>query len=388
MRKKKICFCSTDWNDSPYRRNNNKYGGVSYYRLIKPMALIADEYDIKFYGSDILEEAKGKTDDEFYDWLTWEYDMIIVKQIDSATAAQALVHWTKQNKCILVQDYDDNMLLVREDQPAYKLGYNPGGTRWSYAASMMSLADALIVSTKPIKDYFFNFIKKNFNEEKDIYIYPNYNDVKDWKRKGARDWNVDKIVIGWAGSVTHDSDLKLVMPALAKILEKYPHVHLELLGGILQGSIAYLTKDFSQDAKKRIKIIFGTPSWDGYPKLMLEQRWDIGIAPLIDDPFNQAKSHIKWMEYSMMGIPTIASKVYPYTAPINGEKVIQDGITGLLATPSEWEKKLSYLIENKDERRNIGKTSYEYVQSTLQYKDHAEHYLKIVRDIFKKHDKK
>ncbi len=169
------------------------------------------------------------------------------------------------------------------------------------------------------------------------------------------------------------------MPTLAKILDKYPNVYLELLGGIMQGSLAYLTQDFSEKSKKKIKVIYGTPAFDKYPNLIMSQKWDIGIAPLIDDTFNRSKSHIKWMEYTMMGIPTIASKVLPYTENVKH---------GLLAEPDEWEEKLTYLIENHEERQDMAKRAYEYIKETQQWQQHKEEYLKIVGDIFIKNANK
>lgn len=380
--KRKIAFISTDWNDNEYRRLTSNYGGVSYYRLVKPMELLKDEYDVKFYGANIQKVSKGLSNDAFYDWLTQEYDMIIVKQIDNATSAQALIHWSNKNGCILVQDFDDNMLAVREDQPAHKMGYNIGGNRRAYAGAMMSLADALIVSTVPIKDYFGNFIKEMFGEDKDIYVFPNYNDIRDWKYKQPKK-DKEKVVIGWAGSVTHDADLGLVMPVLGKILDKHDNVHLELVGGIMQGALAFLTKDWTDKAKSKLKVKGGVPAWDKYPKLIMEQSWDIGIAPLIDDEFNRGKSHIKWTEYAMAKLPTIASNVYPYFMPIATNKAIVPGETGILAdSDTEWEQALEKLIASKEERERLGNNAYEYVSSNLQWKDHAEAYKNIVSSIF------
>ncbi len=178
---KKIAYISTDWNDNPYRSQNNKYGGVSYYRLVKPMELLKDNYDVTFYGADINKFTKGKTTDQFYDYLTKLYDMVIVKQIDNATASQALIHWSKENGCILVQDYDDDMLSIRDDQPASKMGYQVGGQRRAYAAAMMSLADALIVSNNHLKESFDKVLKEVFEVKKDIYIFNNYNDINKLK---------------------------------------------------------------------------------------------------------------------------------------------------------------------------------------------------------------
>lgn len=370
---KKIALVSTDWNDNPYRKENNKYGGVTYYRLVKPMEQLKGKYDVTFFGAEIQKRTEDKSVDEFYDELTKEFDMVIVKQIDNATAAQALIHWCGVNKCILVQDFDDNMLVIREDQPATKMGYGVGGQRRAYAGSMMSLTDSLIVSTKPLKDYFQKFIKDTFNEDKDIYIYPNYNDVNDWNYKHPIK-DPHKVVIGWAGSITHDADLLMIMPALGKVADKYDNVHVELLGGIMQGNIAYLTQSWTKKAKDKLKILFGVPAWNLYPELMMSLKWDIGLAPLIDDEFNRGKSHIKWMEYTMCGIPTIASDVYPYTKNVKH---------ALLAKPDEWEEKMSFLVENKKERENLAKDSYEYIKKKLQWDQNLQ-YVEIVDDIFKK----
>lgn len=373
--KKKIALISTDWAENEYRRINKKYGGVSYYRLIKPMEILKKEYDVTFFAGGLAEHSKGKAFDEFYSDFVSQYDMIIVKAVDNPLAAQALIHWCKHHGTILVQDFDDNMLVIREDQPAHKLGYNPQGQRRAYCASMMSLSDALIVSTQPLKDYFNKFLKDVFNEEKDIYVYPNFNDVNDWNYP-LTEKDPNKIVIGWMGSVTHDSDLLMVMPALGKMVEKYPNVYVELLGGIMQGNLAYLSKSWSKEAKKKLKVVYGTPAWDKYPELMRSQAWDIGIAPLIDDEFNRAKSHIKWMEYAMCDIPCIASDVFPYSKNIDHKN------TGLLAKDDEWEENLTLLIENVEERKRLATNAREFIEKNLQWKQHEEEYLRIIKAIF------
>jgi hypothetical protein len=38
----------------------------------------------------------------------------------------------------------------------------------------------------------------------------------------------------------------------------------------------------------------------------------VGIAPLLDTPFNRCKSNLKLLEYGAVGLPTIASNVTPY----------------------------------------------------------------------------
>jgi glycosyltransferase involved in cell wall biosynthesis len=124
------------------------------------------------------------------------------------------------------------------------------------------------------------------------------------------------------------------------------------------------------EVKNKVFPLPATFSWDGYPELLMAMGWDIGIAPLIDDEFNRCKSHIKWMEYSMKRIPTVASRVYPYSEPIDGVDTIKDGETGFLCeNQKEWIDKLSYLIENKKARKEMGYRAYNFIKKKWQWKD-------------------
>jgi len=113
-----------------------------------------------------------------------------------------------------------------------------------------------------------------------------------------------------------------------------------------------------------------TPTFLEYPEHLAHQKWDIGIAPLVDTAFTRCKSHIKWLEYSMYQIPTIASRVYPYFMELEGRKTIVDGETGLLCrNAKEWEEKLERLILDEDLRKKLGKQAYQYIKKEWQYKD-------------------
>jgi glycosyltransferase involved in cell wall biosynthesis len=41
-------------------------------------------------------------------------------------------------------------------------------------------------------------------------------------------------------------------------------------------------------------------------------RWDVGVAPLLDTPFNRCKSSIKTMDYAGLGLAVLASDVSVY----------------------------------------------------------------------------
>jgi len=53
-----------------------------------------------------------------------------------------------------------------------------------------------------------------------------------------------------------------------------------------------------------------------HPQKVCELGLDVGIAPLLDDPFNRYKSCIKYYEYALSGAVTLASHVLPYSAEV------------------------------------------------------------------------
>jgi glycosyltransferase involved in cell wall biosynthesis len=90
----------------------------------------------------------------------------------------------------------------------------------------------------------------------------------------------------------------------------------------------------------------GWSAFEAYPYKLSLLNCDIGLCPLIDNEFNRMKSAIKWMEYSMVGMATVAANIPPYS------KVISNGNTGLLCNEDEkeWENAIEYLIKSKSAR--------------------------------------
>ena len=79
-------------------------------------------------------------------------------------------------------------------------------------------------------------------------------------------------------------------------------------------------------------------------------RPDIGLAPLLDEPFNRAKSELHWLEYSMAGAATVATSF----GPAGPYDVIRDGVDGLLATSrADWERHLRRLAASPELRREL-----------------------------------
>jgi len=96
---------------------------------------------------------------------------------------------------------------------------------------------------------------------------------------------------------------------------------------------------------------------------------DFGVAPLMGDDFDRAKSELHWLEYAMVGAPTIAERMKgeaPYS-------MIRDGVDGLLAHGrQEWYDAVKKLTKSKDLREQIAGAAKERVLKEYHYKDRAK----------------
>ncbi len=154
------------------------------------------------------------------------------------------------------------------------------------------------------------------------------------------------IRIGYfSGSITHNDDFEYITPVLKEIMEKYINVELHITGEL---DIPDEFKSF----KERI-ITRGFVNWKELPNLISSV--DINIAPLVDNIFNEAKSEIKWIEASLVKVPTIASNIGAF------KKMIVNNETGILcSTIEEWKVAFELLINNEKERKRIAENAYKF----------------------------
>ena len=83
--------------------------------------------------------------------------------------------------------------------------------------------------------------------------------------------------------------------------------------------------------------------------------WDIGIIPLLDDRFNNSKSHLKFIEYSALRLATICSDVPSY------RNVVRNGENGLLVdnTTDAWYMAIKKIVDDAGFRDSLVTKAYE-----------------------------
>lgn len=231
--------------------------------------------------------------------------------------------------------------------------------------------DAITVTNQVLAENFKRFTKKP------IYVLPNYIDLN-WYGSDKLNIirNTDEVRIGWFGSRGHFEDLKMVLPALKNVLEKYDNAKLIYCGyGGMSSSKSSTEVGYGEDVFRDIpreRREFVLPvSENLWPIKHATLDLDIGLAPLIDDYFNKCKTPIKYFEYSILNTPSICSDTLY-------EDYVKHGETGLIAKNVEdWETYLSDLIESKDLRTSIGKAAHADVLENWDLDQHWEDFEKV-----------
>lgn len=360
----KILFNFSDYSHNDRRKRENTYGGLGYYRIVK-IAENLKGHDIKVIGQEI--RLFGNDLESQWDEVFKEYDIYWTNYFsDDRTAGAIFYNARKHGKKVFI-DCDDNYLDVPESNLLYDKFKKTKKDR-AMLSTILSFADVIVTTTDPLKKRIHEHIKTTQGLDKEIMIIPNYNDINDWNYTPVDKSSDSKnIIIGYAGSNSHHDDIRMVLPSIVKIMEKYHHVRFQCLGVVGTNDVNKVYKGIPNKILDRMDLIGATETFKEYPEWLSKQKWDIGICPLVNTPFTRSKSHIKWMEYSMYKIPVIASRVYPYYMQIDGKDTIINNETGLLVKDNEWFNVFEDLILNPDKRKRLGNQAFNYIKDNWQY---------------------
>jgi len=205
------------------------------------------------------------------------------------------------------------------------------------------------VTSQPLYDecieYNKNVIIIPNDIDMDLWDYPQYSNDSSMMR------------IGWAGSITHRNDLKMIMPSVRNVLLARKDVKFIYCGDPFP-------KEFLTDINPmQHEYVTGVNDKYMWPRLAHTMQLDIGLAPLEPTHFNKCRSYLKWMEYGMCKTAGI------YSPTVFSEVV--DGTNGVIAsTPEHWENQIHRLLDNKKLRVKMGKKAYDDVTNNHTIREH------------------
>jgi len=276
----------------------------------------------------------------------------------------------------VIYEIDDYLPGVPLDQPGIKYWDALGG-KIGLSFEILKTCDAVTTTTERLGNEL-----RPWN--KNVHVLPNFLDEGMWNNviyteDFTKKKNDDIVRIGWEGAAGHWSDLELIAEVVKKITDDYPNVRFTLFGyapkeifyhfANVQGKCNQCGHENQLEAYEGCDIL-------EYVQKLSNLAFDIGIAPAVTNSFNECKSDLRLREYGMLGIPTVASDIYPY------KKAMQDGKTGFIATTAnEWDKALRQLIEDKELREMMGKAAKDWAKDQTIQKNiwrHIQCYQKVL----------
>lgn len=216
---------------------------------------------------------------------------------------------------------DDLVTDLPKKHPMYKAGYKDGRRR---LRSNLSRMDRLIVSTQPLADLCSDMIE-------DIRVMPNCLEWSLWGGVLPARLPRRKPRVGWAGAQQHQGDLELIYPVVEALAKEVDWIFMGMCPDALKPFV-HESHGFELD-------------FQAYPKALAKLDLDLAIAPLDINPFNEAKSNLRLLEYGAMGWPVICTDIYPY----------QEGpVTRLPNDPDLWIQTIREQVAEPDALRAAG----------------------------------
>jgi glycosyltransferase involved in cell wall biosynthesis len=255
----------------------------------------------------------------------------------------------------IVWDFDDNYFIIPQWSPAQAIMNMVG---FDFLKYFMEVASTVTVSTRRLGEQLSEYIAGK------TVVLPNLIQPKDYPTPSLLGRSVDLLPTTqgrgmvathflWAGSQTHEKDLELIVDPVKQMLDRYGEaVRFTFVGMIPQelGTICSRQITFVPGGDLRY-----------YPNLISALRPDVALIPVVDIPFNEAKSNIKFLEMTMAGAACIASEVGDYADSINN--IDRYGFLINNESSSEWLSTLNFVNENIPYTMKIWRNAYNLVIS-------------------------
>lgn len=183
---------------------------------------------------------------------------------------------------------DDLWTALQEDNPARALMPDDVPGRLAYAAS---LGHALVLTTPELR-------RRLGLRHDNTHVIDNA--LPDWiwgSLAPSPPRPRQRLRIGWSGAPQHAGDLAFLEPVMRATADLADWVFL----GMCPEPLRPLAREFHPMVP-----------FERYPAALAGLNLDLAIAPLADHAFNRCKSHLKVLEYGILGVPVVAADLPPY----------------------------------------------------------------------------
>lgn len=313
-------------------------GGTGEYRCSTPgRALARAGWDVAFEEDGIDVSVGGR--------VRGDPDVLVICRIMGDYVPDAVRRIKARGDTVVVFDVDDWFAGLP--------GYNPASRlpdeliRNMHRA--MAEADLITCSTPELAE--------GYSVLNRTVVLPNYLNPEIWQPYQDMARVRSHIHLGWAGAFHwRGPDLELLKPWLGPFLDAHPEVRFAAIGcrELLEWlGIDGLTTPRLPPGKKTSIRNRDLHPYAHLPAMLANL--DIGLVPMIHNRFNQAKSHVKGLEYGAMGVPAVASPSREYRS------FIRPGVNGLLVRRNNWARQVEQILDDLDAyREGARKVAEEY----------------------------
>jgi glycosyltransferase involved in cell wall biosynthesis len=250
-------------------------------------------------------------------------DVIILQRPMLRYLAEAVPILRAKGVTVIV-DIDDDLTCVHPDNPAWRMMHpkNTSLHSWQHVTEACRHATMTTVSSEALTHRYGTCTRFLPNCVPEYYL-----DIE----------HVDSAVTGWAGSLhSHPDDLDVMGLAVKKLTEEGEQ---------------FLIVGNGLGAGRHLGLGHVDPDYTGavpvHEWAYAVSKLGVGVAPLSDTKFNAAKSWLKPLEYSAVGVPWVASPRAEYA------RLHRHG-AGLLADrPRDWLRALRMLVKDEQMRNDL-----------------------------------
>jgi glycosyltransferase involved in cell wall biosynthesis len=179
-----------------------------------------------------------------------------------------------------------------------------------------------------------------------------------------------KVVLGWIGGAPNSlPNLEILVPVFRKLAEKNLPVTFKLVGAGKSDAVRKLFADTGIETE-----LVDSLEWGKEGEIQkANSSFDIGLCPLVDNESNRGRCSLKVLDYMAAGIPVVISPVGENT------HFVQNGVEGYLPQATEeWVRDLVFLIQNTEQRKEVGQRAKQRLEKEFSYQANIEKYIQFI----------
>ena len=276
------------------------------------------------------------------------YDVLVIEKELLPYFPPILEKFLKNRKIPYIVDYDDAVWHNYDQHKSFLirkfLGYKIN--------KVLQNAETVIGGSEYIIEFALKLRLDN------VYKIPTVIDIRKYQDQVT---SVDpKFVVGWIGSPSSSSYITIVNDALETFAKKLD-VEIRLIG-------------FDEALQKSLQFPYKVIKWTEDTEVAEIQKFDVGIMPLPDTPFERGKCGFKLIQYMGCKKPVIASPVNENTV------IVEHGINGFLADSTEqWLQFMEQLYVGRKFSQRLGMNGYNKVKENYSLQQTQKRYFEIIK---------